>query len=116
MSYDINTDTIKPGTIWDDLQEYIESNELGEKWALTEAEDDADDIMDDETEGAQKAKHIRITIQPDGISGEEERDDVKGFDAETTVEIKFFKKDDTTARVHIQATKGDIAHWKQTFV
>ena len=48
LSYDINTETIKPGTIWDDLQDYIESNELTEKWALTEAEDDADDIMDDD--------------------------------------------------------------------
>ena len=58
------TDTIKPGTIWDDIEEYIQMNELTEKWALTENEDDADDIMDDEEEET-RAKHIRLTIQAD---------------------------------------------------
>lgn len=51
MAYDINLDTIKPGTIWDDIEEYIQINELTEKWILTENEDEADDIMDDEEEG-----------------------------------------------------------------
>jgi hypothetical protein len=68
--------------------------------------------MDDD-EGAQKAKHIRITIQPDGIDGGEERDVVKGFDTETTVEIKFYQNGESSARVLIQATKGDHAAWKQ---
>lgn len=36
MSYDINIEAIKPGTIWDDIEEYIEENELKDKWALTE--------------------------------------------------------------------------------
>lgn len=71
--------------------------------------------MDDDDEKAAKPKHIRLTIKPDSISGEEERDDVKGFDSQTVVEIKFFKKDDTTARIQIQATQGDIQHWKQFF-
>jgi hypothetical protein len=48
LSVDINLDTIKPGTIFDDIQEYIEVNELSEKWAIAECEDDADDIMDDD--------------------------------------------------------------------
>merc|ERR1712227_1045024 len=112
MAYDINIDLIKPGTIYDDVEEYIHENGLDEKWALTEEEDAADDIMDDDTEDAQKFKHIKLTIQPDGISGEEERDEVKGFDVETVVEIKFYQKDEQTARVHIQAVKGDHAHWK----
>lgn len=90
-------------------------NELGEKWALTEEDDVADDIMDDDSEEAPKFKHIKLTIQPDGISGEEERDEVKGFDVETVVEIKFFKKDDDTARVFINPVRGDQAHWKQFF-
>jgi len=98
----------------DDLQEYIEENNLGEKWAVAEAEDVADDIMDDDNQ-KEKSKHIRLTIKADAISGEEERDDVKGFDQDTTVEIKFFKKDDTTTRVNIQATSGDIPHWKNHF-
>jgi len=68
--------------------------------------------MDDDSEEAQKFKHIKLTIQPDGISGEEERDEVKGFDVETVVEIKFYQKDDQTARVFIQAVRGDHAHWK----
>ena len=109
MSYDINIETIKPGTIWDDLMEHIETNEL--KWTLEEKEDTADDIMDDD-EGEEKPKHIRLTIPADAIADEDERDDVKGFDSETVVEIKFFKKDDTTVRLHIQATQGDIPHWK----
>lgn len=115
MAYDINLDTIKPGTIWDDIEEYIQMNELTEKWILTENEDETDDIMDDDEEGQTRSKHIRLTIKPDEIDGAEERDEVKGFDSETVVEIKFFKKDDSTARVHIQATKGDIQHWKQSF-
>ena len=114
IAYDINLETIKPGTIWDDIEEYILENELNEKWALEEVEDAADDIMDDD-EQTDKDKHIRITIQPDEISGEEERDVVKGFDVETIVEIKFYQKDDQTARVHIQAIKGDQAAWKQFF-
>lgn len=114
-AYDVLTELIKPGHIWDDLEEYIETNNLKEQWELTEAEDAADDIMDDDDASAEKQKHIRITIKPDSISGEEERDDVKGFDSQTVVEIKFFKKDDTTARVQIQATQGDISHWKQIF-
>jgi len=81
---------------------------LTEKWTLTENEDEADNIMDDDEEGQTKSKHIRLTIKPDEIDGAEERDEVKGFDSETVVEMKFFKKDDTTARVHIQAVKGDI--------
>lgn len=113
-SYDILTDLIKPGHIWDELEEYIELNQLKEQWELTEAEDVADDIMDDD-KATEKQKHIRITIKPDAISGAEERDDVKGFDSQTIVEIKFFKKDDTTARVQIQATQGDISQWKQYF-
>lgn len=115
MAYDCPLSTIKPGHIWDDIEEYIEVNELKDQWALTEQDDVADDILDDDAEDAVKSKHMRITIKPDAISGEEERDDVKGFDQETTVEIKFFKKDDTTARIHIQATKGDMAHWKKIF-
>lgn len=79
--------------------------------AAAECEDDADDIMDDD-DTKERPKHIRITIKPSGISGAEERDDVKGFDTETIVEIKFFKKDESTARVQIQATKGDHAYWK----
>lgn len=71
--------------------------------------------MDDDEEGQTKSKHIRLTIKPDEIDGAEERDEVKGFDSETVVEMKFFKKDDTTARVHIQAVKGDIQHWKTSF-
>jgi len=71
--------------------------------------------MDDDDAQAEKEKHIRLTIQPDGIDDSEERDEVKGFDSETVVEIKFFQKDADTARVHIQATKGDHAHWKQFF-
>ena len=114
MAYDIILDQIKPGTIWDDIEEYIENNGLTEKWALTEDEDAVDDIMDDD-EQQDKPKHFTITIKPDEIDGAEERDEVKGFDKETVVEIKFFRKDDQTARVHIQAVKGDVAHWKQTF-
>ena len=50
MSYDIPS-AIKPGMIFDDIEEYIESNELKEKWILTENEDEADDILDsDEAE------------------------------------------------------------------
>lgn len=114
-SYDVLTQLIQPGHIWDDLEEYINENSLTEKWELAETEDAADDIMDDDDEKAAKPKHIRLTIKPDSISGEEERDDVKGFDSQTVVEIKFFKKDDTTARIQIQATQGDIQHWKQFF-
>jgi hypothetical protein len=58
------TDLIKPGTIWDDIEEYIQMNDLKDKWVLTENEDDADDIMDDEEEET-RAKHIRLTIQGD---------------------------------------------------
>merc|ERR1719498_386596 len=100
-SYDILTELIKPGHIWDDIEEYIEENGLKEQWELTEAEDAADDIMDDDDEKAERQRHIRITIKPDAISGAEERDDVKGFDSQTVVEIKFFKKDDTTARIQV---------------
>lgn len=39
-------------------------NDLKDKWVLTENEDDADDIMDDEEEET-RAKHIRLTIQGD---------------------------------------------------
>jgi len=66
--------------------------------------------MDDE--GEEKSKHIRLTIPADAIADAEERDDVKGFDKETIVEIKFFEKDETTARVQIEATQGDIHQWK----
>jgi len=62
ISCEINLDSIKPGTIWDDIQEYIEENELSEKWTLSENVDDADDIMDDDDAQAEKSKHIRITI------------------------------------------------------
>lgn len=116
ISTEINLESIKPGTIWDDIQEYIQENELSEKWAISENVDDADDIMDDDDAQAEKNKHIRITIQPDGIDGGEERDVVKGFDSETIVEIKFYQNGDSSARVHIQATKGDHAAWKQFFV
>jgi len=71
--------------------------------------------MDDDEETAEKPKHIRLTIKADAIAEGEERDDVKGFDQDTVVEIKFFKKDDTTVRVQIQPTQGDLAHWKQYF-
>ena len=75
---------------------------MTEKWTLTENEDESDDIMDDdEEEGQTKSKHIRLTIKPDEIDGAEERDEVKGFDSETVVEMKFFKKDESTARVQI---------------
>jgi len=75
---------------------------LTEKWTLTENEDESDDIMDDdEEEGQTKSKHIRLAIKPDEIDGAEERDEVKGFDSETVVEMKFFKKDESTARVQI---------------
>lgn len=37
-------------------------SELEGKWALTEEEDEADDIMDDDSGEAEKPKHIRITI------------------------------------------------------
>lgn len=114
-SYDVLTELIKPGHIWDDLEEYINENSLQEQWELAETEDAADDIMDDDDASVEKPKHIRITIKPDSISGAEERDDVKGFDSQTVVEVKFFKKDDTTARIQIQATQGDIQHWKQFF-
>lgn len=70
--------------------------------------------MDDD-EQVDKNKHFRLTIKPDQIDAAEERDEIKGFDQETVVEIKFFKKDDSTARVLIQATKGDIPHWKRIF-
>lgn len=46
----------------------------------------------------------------------EERDVVKGFDTETVVEIKFYQNGENSARVQIQATKGDHAAWKQFFV
>lgn len=82
---------------------------------MTENEDEADDIMDNDAEDAVKSKHIRVTIQPDKIDGAEERDEVKGFDTETVVEIKFYQKDETTYRIQVQATKGDINHWKQYF-
>ena len=78
MSVDIMTDNITPGTIFDDIQEYIENNGL-EKWAIDEQDDEADGIMDDD-EGETKQKHIRLTIQSDEIDGAEERDEVKGFD------------------------------------
>jgi len=97
LSVDIMTDLIKPGTIYDDIQEYIETNEL-EKWTVDEVDDEVDDIIDDD-EAETKAKHIRLTIAKDEIDGAEERDEVKGFDSETVVEIKFFKVDDSTARV-----------------
>ena len=99
MSVDIMTDNITPGTIFDDIQEYIENNGL-EKWAIDEQDDEADDIMDDDEEET-KQKHIRLTIQSDEIDGAEERDEVKGFDSETVVEIKFFKVEDNKARVQI---------------
>lgn len=79
-----------------------------EGWAVTEQDDDADDIMDNDDEEAEKAKHIRLTIAADNIDGAEERDVVKGFDSETVVEIKFFKVDETKTRVMINAIKGDI--------
>ena len=114
MAYEI-PNAIKPGMIWDDIEEYIDSNELKDKWALSENEDEADDIMDDDDAAVEKDKHIRLTIKPDTIDAGEERDEVKGFDAETTIEIKFFKKDEATSHVQIVVTKGDHAHWKQIF-
>lgn len=56
--------------------------------------------MDDE-EATEKNQHIRVTIPSDGINDAEERDQVKGFDSETVVEIKFFQKDESTVRVQI---------------
>jgi len=94
LSFDINSETIKPGMIYDDIDEHIQDNNLTEQWGLAECEDEADDIIDDDEEGATRGKHIRLTIKPDQISDTEERDDVKGFDSETVVEIKFFKKDE----------------------
>jgi hypothetical protein len=114
-AYEVLTENIKPGHIWDDLEEYIETYELKDQWTVEETEDVADDIMDDDDASVEKPRHIRITIKPDQISAQDERDEVKGFDTQTEVEIKFFKKDDTTARIQIQATKGDISHWKQYF-
>lgn len=70
--------------------------------------------MDDD-ESTEKPKHIRITINSDAINDTEERDEVKGFDSQTVVEIKFYKKDKDTTRVQIVPTKGDINHWKQYF-
>ena len=67
MSYEINTYKIQPGHIWDDIEEYIEQNELKGKWELTENEDEADDIMDDDEAEAEKPKHIRLTINPDVV-------------------------------------------------
>jgi len=64
LSFDINAETIKPGMIWDDLEEHITDNTLEEKWKLEECEDGADDIMDDD-EATEKPKHIRLTIQAD---------------------------------------------------
>lgn len=93
MSYDI-PESIKPGMIYDDIEEYIETNELKEKWVLTENEDEADDILDSDDAAVEKDKHIRVTIKADTIDDGEERDEVKGFDQETIVQIKFFKKDD----------------------
>ena len=65
---------------------------------MDEVDDEVDEIIDDD-EADTKAKHIRLTIAKDEIDGAEERDEVKGFDSETVVEIKFFKVDDSTARV-----------------
>lgn len=62
---EVNTESIKPGHIWDDLEEYIENNELKDQWTLEEAEDAADDIMDDDDASAEKPRHIKITIKPD---------------------------------------------------
>lgn len=93
MSYDI-PGAIKPGMIFDDIEEYIESNELKDKWILTENEDEADDILDSDDAEVQKDKHLRLTIKADTIDDKEERDEVKGFDQETIVQIKFYKKDD----------------------
>jgi hypothetical protein len=59
---EVLTDNIKPGVIWDDIEEYIEEKELKEQWALEEVEDAADDILDDDDASAEKPKHIRITI------------------------------------------------------
>lgn len=114
MSYDIDTTKIKPGHIFEDIEEYIQTNEL--KWELKEQEDEVDDIMGEDDPTATKPKHLRVTIQPDTIEGGEERDLVKGFDSITTVEIKFYQIDEGKARVQIVPTKGDIQHWKQFFV
>lgn len=35
LSYDINAETIKPGTLFDDIDEFIQNNELA-TWAVTE--------------------------------------------------------------------------------
>ena len=108
MSVDIDSaNNINPGTIFDDIQEYIEDQNL-EGWAVTEQDDEADDIIDDDDQDATKNKHIRLTIPQDKIDGAEEREVVKGFDSETVVEIKFFKVDETKTRVMINAIKGDI--------
>ena len=61
LAFDINNEFVKPGTLWDDIESYIQDYNL-ENWALTENDDEADAIMDDEDEEATKSKHIRITI------------------------------------------------------
>ncbi len=62
MSVDIDSaNNINPGTIFDDIQEYITDNNL-EGWAVDEQDDEADDIMDSDEKDEEKKKHIRLTI------------------------------------------------------
>jgi hypothetical protein len=65
LCVDIDTGAIKPGTIYDDIEEYITDNNLKKQWAIDEQDDEADDIMDSDDKEEAKPRHIRLTIKAD---------------------------------------------------